>query len=65
MASLTHADNTLLQTRIQIHSDDKYLLDKFTAGCIIDVSADGMVFMLLLVVQRGDKVLYNILTQLQ
>ena len=52
--------------RIQVHSgpnaDNKFPLEQCTAGCTMNVPADGMVFMMLLTVPAGDKILYNLVT---
>ena len=53
----------LLQVNTQLHSSDKLSAEVYTAGCDMEVPADGMVFMLLLVVQFGQKSLYDLLTR--
>ncbi|KAL0030041.1 hypothetical protein WJX79_002495 [Trebouxia sp. C0005] len=54
----------LEQVLAQVHSgpnaDSKSPLEQCTAGCTMKVPADGMVFMMLLTVPAGDKILYNL-----
>ncbi|DBA71771.1 TPA: hypothetical protein ACH3X2_011037 [Trebouxia sp. C0005] len=56
----------LEQVLAQVHSgpnaDSKSPLEQCTAGCTMKVPADGMVFMMLLTVPAGDKILYNLVT---
>lgn len=43
-------------------ADEKLPLGQCTAGCTMTVPADGMVFMIILIVPAGDKILYNLVT---
>ncbi|DBB18356.1 TPA: hypothetical protein ACH3X3_000010 [Trebouxia sp. C0006] len=47
-----------------LNADADLPLEQYTAGCTMLVPTDGMVFMILLTVPVGDKILYNLVTQM-
>lgn len=51
-----------MQVKNNPDADNKLTLEQCTAGCTLIVPADGMVFMMLLAVTVGDKVVYNLVT---